>query len=67
MANEVEFSWTDADVVVERAGAIAVYQNPKGDVVLRQEGQTGDEDSVVIIPRSRIKDVIFALQHEISV
>jgi hypothetical protein len=67
MGHEIEFSWADADVVIERAGAIAVYPNPKGDVVVRQEGRMGEEDSVVIIPRGRIQDFILALQHEVSI
>lgn len=68
MANEIEFSWADADsVVIERTEAIAVYPNPKGDVVIRQEKQMGDEDSVVIVPRGRLGDLIAALQNEVII
>jgi hypothetical protein len=32
-----EFGWDDPSVVVRSYGSLAVYVNPYGDVVLRQE------------------------------
>ena len=46
-----QFDWYDDDagsVVVPEQAAIAVYPNPKGDVVIRQAGQYPDEDSWII-------------------
>ena len=41
------WDWTDdaGDVVVPEQPAVAVYLNPKGDVVLRQRGDVFDDDS----------------------
>jgi len=63
-----DYSWHDeigkAATVVPSVQAIAVYTNPKGDIVLRQEDSMGEEDSVVVIPRSMVKQVAKALQDE---
>jgi hypothetical protein len=47
-----DFDWNDDDsnVVVPEQAAIAVYLNPRGNVVIRQAGQyRPDEDSFVIV------------------
>jgi hypothetical protein len=64
---EREFSWSDTEPVVEAVEAIAVYTNPKGHVVIRQQN-TGliDEDSFVVIPRDRVPVVIAAMNKEIE-
>ncbi|NOR62427.1 MAG: hypothetical protein GQ535_08050 [Rhodobacteraceae bacterium] len=53
MANS-DFEWDDVkdSTIIESVGAIAVYENPNGDVVVRQKGidYGMDEDSVVIVP-----------------
>jgi hypothetical protein len=53
-ANEV--SWNDDDcVVIPHQAAIAVYFNPHGDVVIRQEGHYGpDEDPNGSLSRRKI-------------
>ena len=65
-----DFKWHDAEskesVVVPSVDAIAVYSNPDGDVVIRQESRMGEEDSVIVIPRSMIEHVIGALKNEIT-
>lgn len=67
MTESNEFKWTDKDsVVVERVDAIAVYQNPNGEVVIRQQDPMGDDDSVIVVPKSRLNDLILALQSESS-
>lgn len=62
-----EFSWAEAQkegaVVVRSVDAIAVYRNPHGDVVIRQESSMGDEDDLVIIPQSYIEALITALRN----
>lgn len=67
MTESNEFKWTDKDsVVVERVDAIAVYQNPNGEVVIRQQDPMDDDDSVIVVPKSRLNDLILALQNESS-
>ena len=67
MTESHEFNWSDKDrVVVEKVDAIAVYQNPDGDVVIRQQAPMGDDDSVIVVPKSRLDDLILALQNESS-
>jgi len=63
----VPFSWKDTDsIVIERVEAIAVYSNPKGDTVIRQSDSMGENDAVIIIPKSRLKELIQALQNELD-
>ena len=64
-----EFSWNDTEaIIVKRTDAIAVYSNPEGNIVIRQEGiDYGDDpgDQVIVIPRDRVSDVIEALSKEL--
>ena len=51
MAEASDFSWSDESlIVVKRVDAIAVYRNSEGDIVIRQERRTGEDDNVVIVP-----------------
>ncbi len=62
-----EFSWSDNEAVVMRGyGGIAVYTNPHGDVVIRQEGDGMgfDRDPFIVIPRDRVSAVIAAIKKE---
>jgi hypothetical protein len=65
-----QFSWSnDAAVVIKTTAGIAVYTNPHGDIVIRQDrvdGQQWDTDPFVVIPRDRVTAVIAALQKEIE-
>lgn len=66
MSNE-DFSWHDdecqADIVFPSTQGVAVYTNPKGMVVIRQQaGPTEDEDSFIIIGRQNVEGLILALQ-----
>jgi hypothetical protein len=52
MSSSCDFDWIDSaeDVVVPEQAAIAVYLNPKGDVVIRQAGQYHpDEDNWIVV------------------
>jgi hypothetical protein len=62
-----EFSWADDDdsIVVRPADAIAVYTNPHGDLVIRQQNLT-DEDSVVIVPKDYVNAIVEALTREVN-
>lgn len=46
--------------------AVAVYSNPNGDIVVRQEGYMGEEDSIIVIPRIHAGAVISGIQSELD-
>ena len=58
-----DFDWNDADhVVVPEQASIAVYLNPKGDVVIRQAGQYHpDEDTWIVFAAQHASRVADAL------
>lgn len=60
-----QFDWNSeegkANTVVQSVQAVAVYVNPDGDVVIRQQDLMGDEDSYVVIPRSNAKAIAKAI------
>jgi len=59
-----EFNWLDKSAIaIERVDAVAVYQNEYGNIVIRQQSYD-DDDAVIIIPRSRLDDLILALKNE---
>lgn len=49
-------------IVVQEVSAVAVYQNPQGDIVIRQKSGITDEDSLIVIPPSSIDALIKALR-----
>lgn len=53
-------------IVVPSVAAIAVYSNKDGDVVLRQQDPMSDEDSVIIIPKMFVQQVLQAIHSEIQ-
>jgi hypothetical protein len=58
-----EFSWSDETlVVVKRVDAIAVYRNPEGDIIVRQERRGGEEDNVVIVPGQYAYTLVESIQ-----
>ena len=64
-----EWKWHDDDakesVVIEAVRAIAVYTNPRGDIVIRQESTDhGDDDGVVVIPRASVGAILKAVKAE---
>jgi hypothetical protein len=63
-----EFSWNDDDesVVIEAVNATAVYANPKGDIVIRQQDPYGHEDSFIVVPRSRAGALADAINNELE-
>ena len=62
------FSWSKREaIVVKHVGAIAVYKNDDGDVVVRQEARTpGDGDAVVVVPIAHTWSLIGALTRELK-
>lgn len=51
-------------IVIPAVQAVAVYTNPRGEIVIRQQDQTGNEDAVVIIPRASAKALAKAITAE---
>jgi len=46
-----EFNWygNEADIVIPEQAAIAVYLNPRGDIVIRQRAEWCEEHDTVIV------------------
>lgn len=65
-----DWSWHDEDAkdltVFPTVSAVAVYTNPSGDIVIRQQGSMGEDDSVVVLPRIHAGAVISAIQAELD-
>lgn len=53
-------------IVVPSVSAVAVYTNNHGDIVLRQQDSMGEEDSVIILPRSLAATVVQAITNELK-
>lgn len=49
------------DIIIKRVCAVAVYQNPSEDIVIRQEDPLGDEDQVLVIPKEYARALIKAI------
>lgn len=60
------FDWYDPEnkkfVSVPRVDAIAVYPVVDDDVLIRQQGAEGCEDSAILIPRRHVDALIKSLQ-----
>lgn len=65
-----DWKWNDEAskelTVFPTVSAVAVYSNPDGDIVVRQEGHMGEDDAVIIIPRIHAAAVISAVQAELE-
>ena len=64
-----EFVWAldESTVVFKTVWAVAVYKNPFGDIVIRQQaGPLDDDDAVIVIPRDRGDALIAALVAELE-
>ncbi|RYF35091.1 MAG: hypothetical protein EOO21_04270 [Comamonadaceae bacterium] len=60
-----DWDWSQKEnVVVPAVEAVAVYTNPKGDIVIRQQDSMGEDDPVIVIPRARAKDLATAIRKE---
>ncbi|NYE58985.1 hypothetical protein FHW58_000137 [Duganella sp. 1224] len=62
-----DWDWNSASaresLVLPRVDALAIYANNNGEIVLRQQGMDGHDDSIVIIPKSQAQEVINAIAH----
>jgi hypothetical protein len=61
-----DFSWVGAknrdQVVVPEQAAIAVYENPNGDVVIRQQAALGSDDHFVYVQPAYLPRLIASLE-----
>ena len=65
-----DFKWNEDidNVVFKSAQGVAVYSNPDGDIVIRQQASPlDDEDQIVIVPRDRVEALIFAINSETGI
>ena len=66
---EKDFDWSEVvdETIIQSVGQIAVYENPNGDVVIRQRGidYDMDNDSVVVVP-SRYLDPLIKRLNELK-
>lgn len=64
MAND--WKWNAADslsnIVFPSVQGVAVYQNEALDIVIRQEGSMGEDDTIVIVPLQHAQALINALK-----
>lgn len=61
----IDFKWDteDADLVcIHKVNAIAVYQNWRNEIVIRQENDYGNDDSLVLIPPEHVNALISKLK-----
>ena len=65
-----DFDWHSPEakesIVVPQVEAIAVYTNPDGNIVIRQQDSYGGEDHFVLIPRSNVNALIKALKEVVK-
>lgn len=57
------FEWDSDFTIIKQVDAVAVYANPSGDAVIRQQHPMGDEDWWIVIPMERVPALIQALQN----
>lgn len=64
MANDWKWNAMESleDIVFPSVQAVAVYQNASRDIVIRQEGVMGEDDSVIIIPRQHASALLDAIK-----
>lgn len=65
-----DFKWNEDidNVVFKSVQGVAVYSNPDGDIVIRQQASPlYDEDQIVIVPSDRVEALIFAIKSEAGI
>ena len=55
-----DWSEKNESIVVQQVSAIAIFTNPRGDVVILQHGE--DQDESVIFSRAYLKQIIAGLR-----
>ena len=64
MSNDFEWKDGEEDVVFPSVQGVAVYRNPQGSVVIRQQaGPLEEEDTFILVPQVHVAALIEALQN----
>lgn len=63
MARNLEFNWTEADLVVHPVQAVTAYPTQHGVVIRQQKQHDRDRDDAVMIPHYSIDLLIRRLQY----
>jgi hypothetical protein len=50
------------DIVFPTTQGVAVYANESNDIVIRQQGVMGEDDTIVIVPRAQVDALISAIK-----
>lgn len=56
-----KFDWESVNTVIPTSQAVAIHEGPRGDIVIRQEDSMGDDDHIIILPRSLAHKVVEAI------
>lgn len=60
-----DFDWhneeSKEDIIFPTVQAVAVYSNPRGDVVIRQQDSMGNDDSFIVVPRTHVDALLTAI------
>ena len=65
-----DFKWNEDidNVVFKSVQGVAVYSNPDGDIVIRQQASPlDDDDQIVIVPSDRVEALIFSIKSEAGI
>lgn len=66
MSGTDDFDWSAArkagEIVVPEQAAIAVYENPNGDLVIRQESAFGEDDHFIYVQHAYLPRLIASLE-----
>lgn len=57
---------TDQSVVIKQVLAIAVYENTRGEIVIRQQDYMDEGDHIVVIHKQHIELLIRALRESLA-
>jgi len=67
MEDPRQFDWADkGSIVVRRVDAIAIYTDPEGDIVIRQQRADVPYDVIVTIPPQHAYSVIEGIQRQLK-
>ncbi len=55
--HEDSFNWNDSEVVVfPTSSGVALYTNVRGEMVIRQEGHLGEDDTIIAVSRKELEN-----------
>lgn len=66
MAESGDFKWDRESTVIAQVDAVAVYTNPDGDIVIRQNDSVQGEDHIIVIPVAYASTLIEAIKKQVG-